>query len=395
MPEFIASHRISFTDAQKKEILAGVEEILDSGNVVLGEKTKQFEQAYAEACGRRYGVAVGSDTAAFEMQLKILAGPSGNLGGKYVLFPALAFPSILESIVNAGGKPWFFDGDWDGHLFGRLATVSAAAESAKKQTGEYPVAIILMHTGGLIARDSAEITEWCEERNIAVLEDAAHSYGAKLDGRPAGSFGIASAFSLYATKPMHAMEGGVIVTDNEEYANEARIYRNYGRTQDFGRSVIVRHGYSWRMTEMQAVVGLSNLGQMDASVARRAELAAKYDELVEDDRLDGITHVTQSEGMQPNGYRYLLLLPEGWDGERRLKLKQAIKENHGVDLPGEVYELPCHKQPIWQEQYGHLSMPMAEEFCNRHFALPLYQTLDESDLDRIVNAVATEYAAMK
>lgn len=390
--KFIASHRISFTPAQKAEILAKTEQILDSGNVILGAHTVAFEEAYAKACNRRYAVATGSDTASFEMQLKIIAGDSGNLNGAHVLFPALAFPSILESIVNAGGKPWFFDGDWDGHLFGRLATVQKAARESREATGYWPKAIILMHTGGLIARDSKEITEWCESEGIEVLEDAAHSFGATLNGAPAGSFGLSSAFSLYATKPMHACEGGVIVTDDEHVANEARIYRNYGRIQDFGRSIIVRHGYSWRMTEIQAVIGLSNLNAIEPNVTRRREIMAFYDQYLATDTTgvwDACKALELSEGMSPNGYRYIRLLPEGWDAAKRLELKKNIRDRHGIDLPGEVYELPCHKQPIWAE-YADLHMPMAEDFCNRHFALPVYPDLTDADLVRICDAVTEE-----
>lgn len=385
--QFLPSHRISFTDEQKSYILEETGKILDTGQVVLGKYTAEFEHEYAEACGRRYGVAVASDTAAFELQLRIIAGPNGDLKGRHVLFPALAFPSILESIVKAGGKPWFFDGGWDGHLFARVDEVKEAAAECKKTTGKLPIAIILMHTGGLIARDSKEITEWCEANGIEVLEDAAHSYGATLDGAPAGSFGLASAFSLYATKPMHACEGGVIVTNDQQFAEECKLYRNYGRQQDFGRSIIVRHGYSWRMTEIQAVIGLANLRGIAPNIARRREIMAEYDDMLAavGGVWDDVPKLAQSEGMEPNGYRYIRILPQGWDHAKRLAFKARLKEEHQIDLPGEVYELPCHKQPIWQ-QYSHLNMPMAEDFCNRHFALPVYQTLTDDDLGRVVEA---------
>lgn len=393
--QFLASHRISFTEEQKNEILSKTAEILETGQVVLGKHTAEFENAYAEQCNRRYGVAVASDTAAFELQLRIISGPEGDLKGRHVLFPALAFPSILQSIVNAGGQPWYFDGAWDGHLFARLDEVQEAAAACKKETGKLPVAIILMHTGGLIARDSKEITQWCQAQGIHVLEDAAHSYGAVLDGAPAGSFGLASAFSLYATKPMHACEGGMIVTDDYQFAEECKLYRNYGRQQDFGRSIIVRHGYSWRMTEIQAVVGLANLKGIEPNIATRRQIMDEYDEQITavGGVWDDVPKLVQSDGMEPNGYRYIRILPEGWDHAKRLELKRKLKEEHQIDLPGEVYELPCHKQPIWS-QYKNLSMPMAEDFCNRHFALPVYQTLTKDDVERVVQSVTKVLADM-
>jgi len=381
----LASHKITFTEDQKEFILSNVSDILDSGNVVLGEFTKKFEEEYAEACGRKYGVAVGSDTAAFEMQLKTL-----GVQGKYVLYPALAFPSILEAVYNAGGKAWFLDADPKGHLFASLAQVIGAVAQCQRETGEKPAALILMHTGGLIARDSKEITEWCESEGIAVLEDAAHSFGAVLDGKPAGSFGLSSAFSLYATKPMHACEGGMIVTDDADLVEECKIYRNYGRTQNFGRSVIIRHGYSWRMTEIQAVVGLANLHGIDPNIARRREIMEQYDELTDVGGVwDKIDMVPLSNGMAPNGYRYLRMLPEGWTAARRQSFKEALKAESGVDLPGEVYELPTHKQPIWEKDFAGLSMPFAEDFCNRHFALPVYQSMTDDDVQYVVDSVGS------
>lgn len=382
----IPSHRITFSEDQIKEILAGTEEVLRSGQVILGKRTQEFEEAYAEACGRQYGVAVGSDTAAFEMQCKTV-----DVDDEYVLYPALAFPSILEAVVNAGGKPWFIDGSWSGHLFATRDMVEQAAQQCQADTGQWPKAIILMHTGGLIAREAAEITKWCEDHGIRVLEDAAHSFGAELDGKPAGFFGTSSAFSLYATKPMHAMEGGMIVTNDEELASECRIYRNYGRTQDFGRSVIVRHGYSWRITEIQSLIGMSNLKAMGPNVDRRREIMAQYDNLIDESTSpvwDTIKRLEISDGMKPNGYRYILVGPEDWyrNPQKRLDFKKALKAEAGLDLPGEVYELPTHKQPIWRE-YENLSFPMAEEFCDRHFPLPVYQSLTDEDVTKIFDIV--------
>jgi perosamine synthetase len=380
----IPSHRITFTDGQIADILRDTEEILRSGQVILGKKTQQFEQEFAAACDRRYGVAVSSDTAAFEMQLKTV-----GVEGEYVLFPALAFPSILEAVVNAGGIPWFVDGSWDGHLFARLHEIQDAVSECKDRTGKYPKALILMHTAGLIARDSAEIADWCAMEGIAVLEDAAHSFGATLNGRPAGSYGVSSAFSLYATKPMHACEGGIIVTDDPIIASEAKLMRNYGRTHDFGRSVVVRHGNSWRITEIQSAIGMSNLSVIGDSIARRREIMSMYDRLIpwDVDEWSQMKRLATAESMRPNGYRYVIVGPECWNHGLRQEFKEQLKKDTGIDLPGEVYELPTHEQPVWEDKYGELSMPMAESFCQRHFALPVYQSMTDEQVRYVVDSV--------
>ncbi len=379
----IPSHRIRFDDDEIDAILAETQEMLGYGQVILGDYTRQFEKRYAKACSRQHGVAVSSDTAAFEMQLKTI-----DVLDQYVLFPALAFPSILESVKNAGGEPWFIDARLYGHLFADAEMVEDAILKCQEATGQPPAALILMHTGGLIARWSQEIEEVCADYGVFVLEDAAHAFGAELDGNPAGNYGISSAFSLYATKPMHTCEGGMIVTNDGDLADECRVYRNYGRVAEFGRSVVTVHGYSWRITEFQAIVGLERLKRVPNEIKVRREIMADYDAaLWEHSVWDQCPPLPLSEGMQPNGYRYIRMLPETMGAHDRARMKQYLKDERGIDLPGEVYELPAHRQPVWTGQYGHLSMPVAEEFCRRHFALPVYPSLTSNEQEYVIESV--------
>lgn len=382
----VRSHVLSWTAEEKERILEAIGEVLETGHVVLGPWTERFEREYAAACGREYAVAMGSDTAAFETLLKII-----DVRGRAVLYPALGFASLLESVHNAGGYPVFVDANLSGHLFANADEVDRAIKTHRNRNrGQGPKALILMHTGGLLARDSAEIEKVCAVHDVTVFEDAAHCFGARLDGCPAGSYGVASAFSLYGTKPMHACEGGMIVTNDEGIAAEAKIYRNYGRIADFGRSVVVRHGYSWRMTEMQAIVGLVNLRGIGPNIERRRDVMAMYDQLIAaDPELNRLKKLPLSAGMEPNGYRYILLLPESASVETKMEMKGLLREQHGVDLPGDVYELPATQQPVWEGLYSSQSMPVAEEFCRRHFSLPVYQTLTDGQIQHVVDSLAS------
>lgn len=383
----IPSHKISFSQWQRDQMMRGFGDVIDSGQVILGDRTKEFEERFASYCNRKHGVAVSSDTAAFEIQLRIV-----GVQGLPVLFPALGFPSIIQSIHNAGGEPWFLDTALDGNLFCHVEEVERQILECERAIGEVPAALILMHTGGLLARDQWEIEELCAHYGIPLLEDAAHAFGATLNGEPAGKVGLASAFSLYATKPMHAVEGGMLVTDDDWFADEARTYRNYGRVSNFGRSVCTRNGSSWRITELQSVVGLAKLTEIDAEISTRRWIMQRYDE--EQAQRGGVWEYLEplpiSNGLKPNGYRYIMMLPEGYDESDRQRLKANLWKRQGVDLPGEVYELPAQHQPVWSHIYGEVETPIATDFCSRHFSLPVYPDLDNDDLIFIMDAVTEE-----
>src|SRR5207237_1846759 len=202
----------------------------------------------------------------------------------------------------------------------------------------------------------------CRRRGAALVEDAAHAHGAGFDGRPAGSFGTAAAFSFYPTKVMTSGEGGMIVTDDDRLDEEARVYRDQGKSGFLGGEH-VRMGYAWRMSELHAAVGIVQLGRLDEFIAVRRRVAALYDEALE--KIGGVTPLVVEPGCDPNYYKYVAFLDEGID---RQHVKEALR-SRGVSPSGEVYATPLHLQPVFAH-LGPDSLPVAEDVRRTPLCLP-------------------------
>lgn len=374
----IPSHKVVYTDEEIELAKKALEEIMRSGWMVLGKKTQEFEEAYAKLHGRKYAVAVSSDTAALEICLRI----AGIGEGDKVAFPANGFAGVVMPIIRVGATPIFFDIDQEENLFATPDRIEALLD-------EHPdlKCLILSHCGGLVASRSEEIAKLCKDRGVEVIEEAAHAPGATMNGKHAGSFGRAAVLSLYATKPINAGEGGIILTDDAELAEKAKVYRNYGRAKSFGMSVLIYPGDSWRLTEIQAAIGIEQVRRQAIIDEERHMLANRYHDLIKPLKDRGIFPYEPAEGTRPNWYRYLMKLPRGWNHEMRQELKAYAREHYGVDIPGEVYEVPVCDMPIWKDKF-HASFPNAEDWCARNIALPIWNTMTLEEQQIVVKAVA-------
>lgn len=380
----IPAHRIIFTEEEILRAQLAIRDIMSSGNMILGSYTQEFEEAYATLHNRDHGVAVASDTAAIEIALRIYEIGEGDK----VLFPANGFYGVVIPVLRCGAEPVFFDIDWEENLFAHEDTI-------KKHLDANPdiKALILMHTGGMVASRSKEIGDLCAYRGVICIEDAAHAPGAKMNGEYAGSFGDVSCFSLYATKPINAGEGGIILTDDPDVADLAKIYRNYGRVANFGTSVCAYQGYSWRLTEIQSAIGLGQVKRIDEIRKEREELSLRYDRMIEPLLKAGIEKYTPAIGSEPNWYRYLLVMPEWFNLQDKTEFKDHANYL-GVQIPGDVYEMPVPHQPVWGGVYEHLKFPVATDWGNRHFALPLYNTLTEEEQKIVIDVVGESFSLL-
>lgn len=378
----IPAHRIYFTEDEIAKGQEALKDIMSTGQMILGKYTEEFEQKYAELHGRKYGIAVASDTAGIEILLRIY----GLHEGDQVLFPANGFFGIVIPILRCKATPFFFDMEKDTNLFATQSMVYHYLTT-------YPQikVVILMHTGGLVASYSKEISSLCKQFDTFCIEDAAHAPGSILNGNYAGSFGDASVFSLYATKPLNAGEGGIILTDDPEIARLCKVYRNYGRESSFGSGIHTVEGYSWRLTEIQAAIGINQVKRQDEIRKERQQLAFNYNALVEDLREIGIHRFKMTDGTDPNWYRYLMMFPEDWTTLEKKLFNKIMLEEWGVQIPGDVYERLAHRQPLWRGRYDHLHFPIAQEWVDRHFALPLYNSLSEDEQYYIVKATKESF----
>ena len=196
----VPAAKIYFPEGDRKKILKQVNEILESGQLTLGKYTKEFEEEFAKYVGVKYAVAVNSGTSALEIPLRAL-----GIQGFSVIVPTNTFFATPASVIHAGGKVIFAD---------MTENLCLDPDSVKQKIQKDTRGIIIVHIGGVVPPQITEIQAICHEHNLFLIEDAAHAHGSTLNGKSAGTFGDAAAFSFYPTKVMTSGEGGMIVTNS-------------------------------------------------------------------------------------------------------------------------------------------------------------------------------------
>ncbi len=340
-------------------------EALESGQLAQGPRVAAFEEAFAAYIGVPHAIAVNSGTAALHVAL--LAHGIGP--GDDVIVPAFSFAATANAVLHAGARPIFADVRTDD--FGiDPALAEAAITPATK-------AIIAVHLYGQTC-DITAIAEICARRNLVLIEDAAQAVGATHDGRAAGSFGT-GCFSFYATKNLQTGEGGMITTSNEHVATLARTLRSQGERT---RYVTDELGYNFRMTEVAAALGLSQLPKLDArndqrraNAARLSELLAPNERIITPRELPNRRHVY---------HQYTIRIPAG--REAREHLQSALRQR---EIESAVfYPAPIHKQPLYQRLgLGDAAFAMAEQLAEEVLSLPLHASLPSDDVEAIARAV--------
>jgi len=358
---------IHIPEEDRAWILGRIDECLQSGRLTLGEYGAALEADFAQRCGVRYAAAVSSGTSALEIILRAL-----GVQGREVIVPTNTFFATAAAVAHAGGRVRFADCD--------PASFALDVDSLKAALSAETAAVIVVHIGGIITPRIDEIRAICDAAGVPLVEDAAHAHGCALGGRPAGSLGRAASFSFYPTKVITSGEGGMIVTDDESLYREALIYRDQGK-EGFTTNYHVRLGYNWRLSEPHAIIGLAQLRRLDEFIARRAEIASVYD-----GGLTGLAPrlvpVRPPAGSVCNYYKYIVML----NGIDRAGLKKMMREEFDVGLSGEVYETPCHQQPVFASASGG-SLPMAEELCARHICLPVSARMTVEDARYVAEAL--------
>lgn len=358
------------TKEQIEEILEAVQEILVTGNLIYGKYTQAFEEGMAAMVGKKYGVAVDHDTSGFEIAMRVL-----GVSGKEVIMPANAFASVVIAVKRAGGTPVFVDMCIEE---GMGMQAEDLVEKINGNTG----AVIVVHNAGYVSTRIEDIVEYCHKRGVLVFEDAAHTFGSMWRNKYAGSFADVSIYSGYATKVISfGGEGGMLVCDDKWFADEAKIYRNYGRQGVFGKSVFEREGYNWAPTEIQCAIGCVQLKHMTQTIQARQRVVGWYDGAV-GDGLVGIKRLPIPDDMVVNGYRYILMA----ESEELRDFMMTEMQKEGISCPGLVYDMPLNKQPIFKG-YSTLNFPVAEDFCRRHFALPVYTDMTFEEMQYVVSKV--------
>ncbi len=370
---------IAQPDISEAEI-ADVVETLRSGWLTYGPKTQQFEAEFAKSVGAEHAVGLNSCTAG--LHLALLAAGIGP--GDEVITTPLTFCATANVIVHVGASPILADVSEDDL---NLNPDAVAAKISPRTR-----AIMPMHYGGQPCRMD-ELLDLARAHELVVIEDAAHAAGAAYDGRPIGSVGDATAFSFYPTKNMTTSEGGMLTTNDSAIADKARILRKHGLSTDAwkrhtieGSSLydVVAPGFNYSMTDVQAALGRGQLQRLPEMNADRARLAKRY--------TDGLGSTKEVEAPSLR-----LDVVHAWHLYTvRLRLESLRIDRNQFDtelrkrsIGTAVTFIPIHYHSFYREGFDFHKgdYPVAEKAFERLISLPLFPTMTEADVDRVVQAI--------
>jgi dTDP-4-amino-4,6-dideoxygalactose transaminase len=359
-----------------------IDEVVDSlrsGWVGTGPKVHRFENRVAEYVGSPYCRCVSSCTAALILSLQILGiGP-----GDEVLVPAMTFVASANAVEHAGATPVLVDS-----VAGTgLIDLDAAEAAVTSRTR----AIVPVHLAGRPV-DLDRLAELGDRHGLMVVEDAAHAIGAEWRGRRIGSSGNVTAFSFYVTKNITTIEGGAVVTNDERLAEEVERLALHGlslgawqRFSDTGfrHYEVVRPGFKFNMTDVQAAVGLHQLDQLDGWIDRRAELWERYDELLTDLPLE--LPAPPEPGTRHARHLYQVLVSTKARVDRDTLLDGLTERRVGTG----VHYRGVHFHPYYRDKYGlrAADFPVATSISERTVSLPLSPKVTEADQEDVVEAL--------
>lgn len=347
------------------EEIENVVEVLKSGMIAQGPKVEEFEQKFAEWVGAKYGIAVNSGTAALHTAL--LACGVGE--GDEVITTPFTFIASGNAIVYTGAKPVFADID--------LKTYTIDPESIEALITENTKAILPVQLYGQSA-NMDRINQIAEKHGLIVIEDAAQAHGATCNGKKVGSMGDMACFSFYPTKNMTTSEGGIITTDDEDLAENAKMFRAHGATVRYHHDAI---GYNFRMTDISAAIGLAQLEKIDEFNDKRIANAAYLNEGLKD--VDGVITPYCAYDSKHVYHQYTIRVEKG----NRDDWVDIINEC-GVGT-GIHYPIPLYNQPIYKALGIGGECPNAELAADNVISLPVHPSLTKEDLDLVIEAVKT------
>ena len=356
-----------------------VTEVLHSGWITSGPRTREFEREFAEHVGASHAVAVNSCTAALHLAL---AGEDLGPGDEVITTP-YTFIATVEAICYLGARPVLVDIE--------PVTRNIDPSAIEERITERTKAIVPVHIAGLPC-DMDPILEIAERHGLAVIEDAAHSLPASYKGRSIGSIGKATCFSFYATKNLTTAEGGMVTTSNPELAERYRRMSLHGidksgwKRYEFGGSWfydVQEMGYKYNLTDMAAAIGLTQLEKLDQFDRRRCEIADRYAR-----RLHGIEGLELPHTLPDRHHAWHLYIigVTGRCGSSRDELIQRLSEQ-GVATS--VHFIPVHYHSYYGRQLGYRrgEFPHAESAFQRAVSLPLYPAMADEDVDYVADAV--------
>lgn len=356
--------------------IKAVENVLKSDWLTTGPKVPEFEKKISDYVGCRHTIVVNSGTSALDIAIQSLHLSKGS----EVISTPFTFVATNNSLLYNNLKPVFTDIEKD--------TRNIDPDQIRKKITKKTKAIIYVDYAGQPCRID-EIREIAHEYDLWLIEDACHAFGASYHGKKIGSFADLTVFSFHPVKPITTGEGGAVVTDNEGFARKLRLFRNHGIDKDarerFSSGAdwaydMLELGRNYRMTDIQAALGISQIKKIDYFIAKRNELAMLYNELLEN--IPYIDTPTIMEDIVHGWHLYTILL-KNMDRDRFYSFMK--KNNIGVN----VHYIPTYQFRYYQKniQTNPIGYPVTEDVFKRIITLPLYPSLKESELGFVVETI--------
>lgn len=368
--------------------IEAVQAALASDWLTTGPRVDALEGAFADRIGTRYAVAFSSGTAA--LHGAVFAARLGT--GDEVAVPTLTFAASAACAVYCGARPLLVDVS--------SGTLNLDPKQLEARLTSHTRAVVVVHYGGVPA-DLTAIGAIAARAGLVVIEDAAHAVGARVGSELCGAIGAMGIFSLHPAKQVTAGEGGIVTTDSADLADRLRRFRNHcmdtsGRERETANAhaySIDELGFNYRLSDLHAALGLSQLRKLDRFLAQRAALVRAYDERLVG-RSDILTPIVP-DGVTPAWHLYTVRLSlERLNADRDTIFRALRAENIGVN----VHYIPVHVLGYYRRLLGHGEgdFPVAEDAYTRLLTLPLFAEMTTDDVDTVVHAldkVLAYYAA--
>lgn len=359
----------------EQDDIQAVVDVLKSDFLTTGPKIAEFEQNVADYVGAKYAVAISNGTSA----LHAACFAAGIEPGDEVITTPLTFAASANCVLYCGGTPVFADVD--------PKTYNIDPEDIQRKITDRTKAIIAVHLAGQPC-DMDAIHSIAREHGLIVIEDGAHALGSVYKGKKVGSMSDMTTFSFHPVKPITTGEGGMIVTDNEDFYKKMILFRSHGITRD--DSMMTRNdgpwfyqqfnlGYNYRITDIQCALGCSQMKKLDRFLARRKEIVARYNEAFAD--CDNIITPYQLSDTESGWHLYIVQVKKC---DRRQVFENMREKGIGVN----VHYIPVYMHPYYQEHgYENVHCANAEEIYSHIISLPLYPGLTSEQQDYVIDTL--------
>jgi perosamine synthetase len=349
-----------------EEDIRAVAEVLRTPRLALGPTLQEFEERIAAYVGAKHAVAVNSGTAALHLCVRAL----GIREGDEVITTPFSFVASANCMLYEKAVPVFVD--IEPRALGIDPQRIEAAITPKTK------AILAVDVFGYLA-DWSALQEIAKKHHLALIEDSCEALGTSRDGKMAGTFADCGTFAFYPNKQMTTGEGGMIVTDREDIANQARSERNQGRALDSGWLEHRTLGYNYRMSDINCALGVSQLKRLPEFIRKRRQIVEWYREELGAE--DAVLTPRQQEGVEISWFVYVIQLAEEYGQKERDTLLGHLREN---DIGCSNYFPPIHLQPLYRAQgYKEGDFPVTESVAERTIALPFFTNLSRGEVARV------------